>query len=172
MKLKDILTKEMYEKYGDMDVYNDWTDDIAPAWCGTLLTEYGATVYPALELEACVVDNSDDDHYILVFINDLPDGEDERAWDEVVALFDDMAGYIGESDYKKRFIDDWDLSIPKGRPDEDVLERIEKLEYIVGVLEGRLSRAIGCIVSPLPEGKEEALRYIGLSDKEIHDWLD
>lgn len=105
MKLKDILTKDNYKTYGDMDVYNDCIDDSAPCWCGTTLTDYGKSVYPALELEAYIKpDNWVEGGYcIMVEINDLPEGEDDRMWDETVALFSDMAGYIPEDDYNKRF---------------------------------------------------------------------
>lgn len=39
MKLSEILTKKTYDQYGDMDVTNDCIDELAPAWCGNLLTD-------------------------------------------------------------------------------------------------------------------------------------
>jgi hypothetical protein len=115
MKLKDILTKETYERWGDMDVANDVTDDLAPCWCGTLLTEYGKSVYKdVLELEAEIrpvwgVTG------ISVNVDHLGD-KWEKAWNKADALFTAMAGYIDEDEYNKRFTDGEEESVEEEEP--------------------------------------------------------
>ena len=53
MKLKDILTRKVYEEYGDMDVVDDVIDDFYPAWCGGGFTKEGYRHFAeALEIDA------------------------------------------------------------------------------------------------------------------------
>lgn len=108
MTLKDILTLENHDKYGDMDVYNDVTDDYACAWCGTICTTYGEGVYhEALDIPAEIRDDNwlgNGRKCIVVLADQFEDWED--TWDEASALFTDMAGYIAEEDYVQRFVND------------------------------------------------------------------
>lgn len=104
MTLRDILTKENYVKYGDLDVYNDVTDDMASCWCGTVPTSYGKEVYESsLNAGAYIVDNDETDRYIVVEVDSC--GDDwENVWDDVSAMLSDMAGYgISDEDWSKRF---------------------------------------------------------------------
>lgn len=108
MKLRNILTNKIYNKYGDMDVYNDCIDDFAPTWCGNTLTAYGYECYRYIldNLDADVVPDNylgNGHHCIMVHINDLPSGTDERMWGKVVDMFYAMAGYIDEDEYDKMF---------------------------------------------------------------------
>lgn len=163
MTLRDILTEENYNKYGDMDVYSDCIDDFACCWCGTLLTDYGKDVYvKALDIKAEIrPDNwlGGDSHCILVLTDDEEDYEE--LWDEAKAFFADMAGYIPDDDYRKRFISEA----------EEEPAPIENPDEIINDLKCKLNRAIDVIANPFADDKEKLLRYIGLSEKEIKDWL-
>ena len=108
MTLKDILTLENWEQYGDMDVYNDVTDDYACAWCGTICTTYGEGVYQStLDIPAEIRDDNwlGGGHKCIVVLVDQFEGWEDK-WDEASALFSDMAGYIAEEDYVQRFVND------------------------------------------------------------------
>ena len=106
MKLKDILTAEMYDRYGDMDVYSDCIDDIAPCWCGTLLTEYGKEYYAeALEVEADIDEESNFIGWCILTYTDCEE-DCEKKWYKVTELFNDMAGCCSEEHYDKCFINE------------------------------------------------------------------
>ena len=103
MKLKDILTTETWDKFGDMDVYNDVTDSEYPAWCGTIFTKEGREHFAeALELEA-------DIRVVWGYpsIVVLTDGENWKHNNALVRdLFDDMGGFCTEEEYERWFTDD------------------------------------------------------------------
>ena len=106
MKLKDLLTKDNYNKYGDMDVYNDCIDEMAPCWCGVTIKDEYLHCYPILELEAEIEPDTwlGGSHYrIMLNINDLPEGKDEKAWEDACELFEDLAGYGDADEYVERF---------------------------------------------------------------------
>ena len=101
MKLYELLTKETWEKFGDMDVSNDCIDELAPAWCGTTLTEEGKKQFASvlnLEAEIRPVWGYDG---ISVNIDHLPNYEE--VWEEVLDLFNSMAGYINEEEHNEWF---------------------------------------------------------------------
>lgn len=107
MTLRDLFTdKTLWAKYGDMDIYNDVTDDYFHSWCGTLLTDYGKEVYAhILDYEIDLQDDNwlgNDHKCIVVLLDKRPDWEDR--YEEARAFFEDMAGYIPEEDFNKRFI--------------------------------------------------------------------
>lgn len=107
MKLRDILTKETWNKYGDMDVANDCIDEMAPAWCGTLLTKEGKEVFAdVLDLDAEI-----EDDYIVVKVDHLEDYE--KAWLKACRFFDYMAGYCLEEDYETWFTHEEEPDDPK-----------------------------------------------------------
>ena len=106
MKLKDILTTEVWNKYGDMDVVNDVIDDYFPAWCGNTLTAEGLEHYKeALELEA---DIWGDETYAQIHVR--VDSPDEKTWKRNYRmardLFSDMCGYCTEEEYNRWFKED------------------------------------------------------------------
>ena len=106
MKLKDILTKETYYKFGDMDVVDDVIDDFYPAWCGNVFTEEGKAHFAkALEIDAeirpiwgmvgimCKIDG--------------PDWKEKRKL--LMELFDSLCGYCSCEEYDRWFCDEvWD----------------------------------------------------------------
>ena len=107
MKLKDILTKEVWNKYGDMDVTNDVVDEFFPAWCGNVLTEEGKEEWAdALELEAEIVPVHKDYAFIHIKIDD----PDEKVWKanrrEAKGLFESLCGYCSEEEYNRWFTDE------------------------------------------------------------------
>ena len=106
MKLMDILTSNTHSKYGDMDVVNDVIDEFFPAWCGTLFTKEGAEEFTdALGLDAEIINCGTPkypEYRILVHV-DGPHWRDCRS--QAKSLFECMAGYCDDTDYKRWFID-------------------------------------------------------------------
>ena len=104
MKLKDLLTKETHDKWGDMDVANDVTDELWPAWCGETLTEVGAKDFaPVLELEAEIAPVWGYPGIVLLIDKDA---NWEEEWDEAGNLFNAIAGYCDEDQYELWFKED------------------------------------------------------------------
>lgn len=106
MKLREILTAEVWDKYGDMDVTNDVLDGYFPAWCGNTFTEEGLEHFKeALELEAEIWG---DENYAQIYIR--VDSPDEKTWKHnykiARELFSDLCGYCTEEEYDRWFIDD------------------------------------------------------------------
>lgn len=103
MKLGELLTQEIYDKYGDMDISNDCIDDMACAWCGNLLTPAGRDKFKvALELEAEIAPVWGYDG-IEVKIDHLK--HYGKAWRQVKELFSAMCGYCTEEEYDEWFYD-------------------------------------------------------------------
>lgn len=102
MKLKELLTQETWDIWGDMDVANDVTDDLAPCWCGELLTEEGEKKFAkALELEAEIRPVWGTPGIVLLI--DQFDNNWEREWVRARRMFADMAGYCTEEEYNAWF---------------------------------------------------------------------
>lgn len=92
MKIKDILGK-----VDNVDVYDDFTEELGVVYCGETLTVAGAEKFAeVLELDCSI--NGDN---LIVEINKLDDGEDERLLQLAIDMFESMAGLCSESDYKK-----------------------------------------------------------------------
>ena len=154
LKLRDILTQDMYEKYGDMDVYSDCIDEGAPAWCGNFLTEEGKKHYAkVLELDAEIQTEYHDGatpwYSIVVKTNHLPSPTDERMWDKAQGLFGDMAGYCSEEEYDKYFTLEVPLTLEEKLANaidwiaqqEDEWETLEKvLRNDIGLTEDEISK--------------------------------
>lgn len=101
MKVRDILTQETWDIWGDMDVANDVTDDLAPCWCGELLTEEGEKKFAkALELEAEIRPVWGTPGIVLK-IDQYPDWE--KKWNRAQRMFTAMAGYCTEEEWNKWF---------------------------------------------------------------------
>ena len=114
-----------------MDVYNDVTDDMACAWCGTICTDYGKEVYKdILELPAELQKDTwfgGDARCIVVTIDQFDDWEEK--WDEAAALFSDMAGYISEEDYTQRFSDgEEEREMMPAKEDKQKIEKDKEIE--------------------------------------------
>lgn len=102
MKLKDLLTPEIWNEYGDMDVANDVSDDLACAWCGETLTEEGKKKFEkALELDAMIGEVWGCPG--IVILVDQYDDHWEREWTRAARMFADMAGYCTEEEYDAWF---------------------------------------------------------------------
>lgn len=167
MTLRDILTRETYIKYGDMDVIDNVIDDSYPAWCGNLLTEKGQEHFKeALDVEACLAPV-----WGRIGIHCLIDGErwkKKRAL--ILELFDSLAGFCDDKDYDEWFDDDWEYEpeefhlLPEGDPDEDSLERIGKLEDM-------FSNAMDWIFDHIKqEGIRDMMEHVGYSQEEIDQY--
>ena len=120
MTLRDLFTdKTLWAKYGDMDVYNDCIDDMAAAWCGTIMTFEGAEHYDSgykysnygkildtpIEISAGTYGFD-----IEVKVDDYPDYS--KRWNYISQIFSDAAGYCTEEEYDRWFIDDYDNEEP------------------------------------------------------------
>ena len=102
LTVKDIFSKEFYDKYGDVDVYNDVTDDAFCAFCGGLtLTEYGEQYFAdALGIEITAEGNP----YNCIMLKLDKYGDDwERYFDNANELFNCAAGYCPCDEYGRLF---------------------------------------------------------------------
>ena len=99
MTIKEMLTEEFAEQYGDLDIYNDVTDSMAPCFCGPIeLTDEGKEYFKnVLELDIEV-----NDCCAAVLVDDYGDSW-SRAWGEAREFFSAAAGYCSESNYKRWF---------------------------------------------------------------------
>lgn len=105
MMVKDIFAPEFHKKCGDVDVYNDVTDDIAPAFCGGIaLTEYGQKRF-AKALDTEIEVKNDEDYIYIVCLLDKPEDAWEECWDNILKLFRCAAGYCSVDEYGKLFIE-------------------------------------------------------------------
>lgn len=93
--IKDLLDKEI-----DVDVFNDVTDDICPAFAGKIyLTEDGEKYFSNIMSEECDVD--EDNHRCVVLINGREDWE--TVWRNVSNLFSCIAGYCNYDRWNELF---------------------------------------------------------------------
>lgn len=116
MTLKEMLTSaKAWDEYGDMDVYNDVTDDCTYCWCGSILTDKGLEEFKdILDLEVEFTDA----YYgkiIIVKVDKYEDWEDR--WNRVCDLFATLAGYVDDDDYHV-WVDD-------GFDDEEVVRSFD-----------------------------------------------
>ena len=100
MKIKDMFTKEWYEEYGDIDVYDSDYDTEGIAFCGALLTPRGEEHFKGLlELEVEVGEN---------FLGPcvwVQTGGDWNLCKAAEELFWDVAGYCDEDDWDAWFVE-------------------------------------------------------------------
>lgn len=104
MTLREILTAQTYEKFGDMDVTNDVIDSMFPAWCGQICTEEGEKEFG--EILSCPAHIDEGvlygAPYGLIVVNiDGPNWK--RLYNKAEALFDAMCGYCSEEEYDRWF---------------------------------------------------------------------
>lgn len=172
MTLKDLFTdNRIWNKYGDMDVYNDCIDDMANAWCGTLLTKEGIkhfnsildTYEPLLDTEIEIITG----RYgfdIEAKIDQCPDYD--KRWNAIRYLFECASGYCSCEDYDTWFVEaeekEYDPLV--GDPDEDAIDRIEALKSII-------DNAVYWICQQEDDPKVLAvvLRKVGLTEKRISE---
>lgn len=105
MKVKDMFTKEFYDKYGSIDVYDDICEELAIGFEGPmLLTDKGKDVFKEV-LEDDINVNIDDELYeVMVIIDDLPEGVWQRHLKGLCKLFNGAAGYCTEKEWDEWFI--------------------------------------------------------------------
>ena len=110
MIIKDMFTKEFFAKYGDVDVYNDVTDEQAPAFSGQELTPEGLEHYKeVLELEVEIHEDTWRDgspyNYVIVKVDDCVCGSNlwHKYWGMANELFCDAAGYCTVEEYERYF---------------------------------------------------------------------
>lgn len=100
MLVKEMFTKEFYDTYGDIDVYDDTVEELGIAFCGAILTDEGKErFHSVLDLEVTINDGS----YGEVAIVSLPETQWRRALNVLIDLFDGVAGYCSEEDWNKWF---------------------------------------------------------------------
>ena len=167
MTLKDLFTdNRIWDTYGDMDVVNDCIDDMANAWCGTLLTKEGIeyfnsildTYEPLLDTEI-EISGGRFCFNIEAKIDQCPDYD--KRWNAIKYLFECASGYCSCEDYDKWFVDEYDPM--DGCEDEDAIDRIDALKDMV-------DNAVDWIVEHA--SKEDllpALRKVGLTEKRISE---
>lgn len=127
MTLRDLFTdKALWAQYGDMDVYNDVFDDMAPCWCGTLLTKSGQMhfdnvldAYETLLDTEIEINESRYGHDINVKLDDYKDYN--ARWRATKDLFSCAAGYCGCDEYDEWFADG-DEDEPSSEEPMDILE--------------------------------------------------
>ena len=100
MTLKELLTPDTWNVYGDMDVINDTTDSVFPAWCGTGFTPEGEKEFSAvLALDAEIVD-----HWMgTVLCVNFGDAYGSGIYKAAKRMFWAMAGYCSEEEYNRWF---------------------------------------------------------------------
>ena len=123
MKLRDILTKETWEKYGDLDICNDVTEDMGHAWCGTLLTDEGRKHFKeALDVEAGIEWYAGYEEYVIELKLDQYGDSWSRKGRKAYRLFADMCGYCTEEEYDTWFDDGVDRSVRDRKPEPYIEE--------------------------------------------------
>ena len=105
MKVKDMFTNEWYDKYGDIDVYQDCLDIDGVAYCGEKLTEEGKKEWGDVLDLGVYINNPPSIDYgypeAVVEVDDLPNCE--HLAKRVMELFWACAGYCTEDEWDKWF---------------------------------------------------------------------
>ena len=99
MTVKDLLAiKDI-----DIDVYDNYCEDLGIAYCGTQLTEEGKEKYKEiLELEI-ELDLKNDIAVVIIDIPERTEKECNRLLKKACNMFNGMAGYCDEEYYNKYF---------------------------------------------------------------------
>jgi hypothetical protein len=105
MKIRDMFTKGFNEKYGDVDIINDVTDEYSYAFCGDIeLTEQGKDKYmDILDDEIQLLKMFSDYGYVACAQVDKYGTEWLRHWNRIDELFREAAGYIPQEKYDMYF---------------------------------------------------------------------
>ena len=105
MKVKDLIKKEI-----DVDVYDDYTEELAIAFCGSCeLTEAGKAYFAlALNLH---VDLDEENGIAIVNVDDgcFPDSTEENL-EKAKEFFYSAAGWCSEKKYNKYFVTNADCA--------------------------------------------------------------
>lgn len=102
--MERITVAELLKMEVDIDVYDDYTEELGIAFCGPVeLTEEGQKYFePVLNLNvAMVMDYTGYTDYGVVEIDELDNPEE--ALDMLCKLFNGLAGYCSDSLYKLWF---------------------------------------------------------------------
>lgn len=101
MTIRDMFKKGFAEKYGDVDIINDVTDEFSSAFCGDIeFTEAGVEKYKDILDDEIEIDTEREKGCVLI---DKYGDDWECHWDKINELFGDAAGYIADSEYKRLF---------------------------------------------------------------------
>lgn len=87
---------------GEFDVYDNYTEELAIAYCGEKLTAAGEEYFKeALDLEIIAIDRE----RVIVGVDapNLKEKDVEHRLEKAKELFESMAGYCSESDWDKWF---------------------------------------------------------------------
>lgn len=99
MKVKDLI-----EMKTEVDIYDNYTEELAVAYCGTQLTEEGKKQYAdVLEFE---IESLTGEIAIIKIDDDKSDNKTlEKRLLKAMKLFYGMAGYCSTEEYDKYFMD-------------------------------------------------------------------
>lgn len=99
MKVKDLI-----EMKTEIDVYDNYTEELGVAYCGTQLTEAGKKKYAdVLEFE---IESIKDEVVVIAIDNGTdPEAVTEKKLAKAMDMFYGMAGYCSTEKYDKYFID-------------------------------------------------------------------
>lgn len=105
MKIRDMFTKGFNEKYGDVDITNDVTDEYSDAFCGDMeLTSQGKDKYmDILDDEIQLIKMFSDYGYVACAQVDKYGTAWKRHWNRIGELFEAAAGYIPQEKFVRYF---------------------------------------------------------------------
>lgn len=106
LKVIDMFERDFWRNNGDVDVYNDVTDEQTAAYCGQVkLTEKAKQKFErALNCDIDVVCSNITPMYNYVIVHVDCFGDDwETVWNEIDDLFNAAAGYCTEDEYDELF---------------------------------------------------------------------
>lgn len=99
MKVKDLI-----EMKTEIDVYDNYTEELAVAYCGTQLTEEGKKKYAdVLEYD---IESFTGEFAIIKIDDNEPENIIEKKLKKAMDMFYGMAGYCSIEKYDKYFIED------------------------------------------------------------------
>lgn len=99
MLVKDMFTKEFYDKYGDIDVYDDVCEELGIAFCGALLTDEGKEHFAMVLYDEAEIN----DGVAVVLLDCMAEGKWQKHLRMLEELFEGVAGYCAEDDWNKWF---------------------------------------------------------------------
>ena len=102
MNKNTIKVRELLKQEIDIDVYDDYTEELGIAFCGPMkLTKEGQEYFKdVLDYDIIVYTNNDLQEAV-VQVGDYDDAEDR--FDKACELFNSMAGYCSDTNYNKWF---------------------------------------------------------------------
>lgn len=99
--LRELFTPEIHEAFGDIDIYDDYDERCAIAWCGELLTEKGLEHFDeVLDLPIANIDLNENSFYGKHITVNCVGATEARALKD---LMESMAGYCTEDEWEEWF---------------------------------------------------------------------